>query len=287
MAIITLLSDWGLSDHYVAAVKGRLYSEWPQGRIVDISHQIPKHDTSAAAYVLQQAYPHFPPGSVHCIGVNAIATNRGPHIIVQENGHYFIGAVGAIREDGSGDSIFSRLFHHKPEKVWRITLHSEGQSDIFPSLNLFPKVAIHLAQGGSPSEVGEPYEWPSKLFMSRDEAYLEAVFNVQGEKTELVLKGCIMYMDGWGNGVTNITKDLFEQALAEYPRFEIKLPPRCRPKTPVKICRAYHQVPKSEVCALFLDNQHLEISINGGSAAQLLGLLKNDPITINFFKPLA
>lgn len=283
MAIITLLSDWGLADHHVAAVKGRLYGAWPQGCVVDISHQIPRQNNAAAAYVLQQAYPHFPPGSVHCIGVNAIATARGAHIIVQENGHYFIGSVGMIREDGSGDSIFTRLFDHKPEKVWRITLESEGQSDVFPSLNLFPKVAIHLAQGGSPDEVGEPYTWPSKLFMSLDEAYLEDIFNAQGEKTGLRLRGSILYMDNWGNGVTNISKSLFDQALSEFPRFEICLPPKCRTKEPItKISRAYHQVPKSDLCALFLDNQLLEISLNGSSAAQLLGLLKDDSITIKF-----
>ena len=279
MAIITLLSDWGLADHYVGAVKGRFYCEWPQVCLVDISHQIPKYNSAAAAYVLKQAYPHFPPGSVHCIGVNDIATPKGPHVIIYDQGHYFIGAVS------NDNGIFRRLFDHKPEKTWKITHAAEGISEVFPSLNLFPMVAVHLAQGGSPDEVGEVYEWPNEQnFTQRfDEAYLEDSFDRNGQRVGVKLTGNVIYIDSYGNGVTNIGKALFEQALAEFPRFDIQPGNRSRSAAPLsQISRAYHQVPQADLCALFLDNQLLEISLRGASAAQLYQLRVNDAVIIKF-----
>lgn len=280
MPIVTLLSDWGLSDHYVAAVKGRLYSEWPEVRVVDISHLIPKFNTAAAAYVLKQAYPHFPPGTVHCIGVNDIGSPEHPHVIVYEDGHYFIGTVQSADND-----IFSLIFDRKP-KAWRIALPPDGTGDTFPSLNLFPLAAVHLAQGGLPDEIGEPYDWPGQSFnLRRNVSYLEYEYDMNGMKTGARINGQIVYTDSYGNGVTNITRDLFEQAAAEFPHFEIRLRSydAHRGKKPLdRICRIYEEEAHADLCALFLDNRQLEISLNHASAAQLINLKLNSPVSIHF-----
>lgn len=279
MSIVTLLSDWGLSDYYAAAVKGRLYSEWPEVRIVDISHQIPKYDIVSAAYVLRQAYPYFPQGTIHCIGVNDIAGEKSPHIVVYENGHYFIGA---------DNGLFLRLFDHKPAAAWRILLAPDGHAATFPSLNLFPLVALHLGRGGHPEEIGEPYGWPDRNFNLRTNvAFCDYDYAPDGRPTGACITGHIIYIDSYGNGVTDITRPMFEQALAEFPRFEIRLQSydARRGKKPFnRISRVYADEPEADLCALFLDNQQLEISLNRASATQLINLKPGSAVRI-YFRP--
>lgn len=279
MSIVTLLSDWGLSDYYAAAVKGRLYGEWPEVRVVDISHQIPKYDIVSAAYVLRQAYPYFPQGTIHCIGVNDIATEKQPHIIVLEAGQYFI---------GTDNGLFTRLFDHKPAAAWRILLAPDGHAATFPSLNLFPLVALHLGRGGHPEEIGEPYGWPDRNFnMHTNVAFCDYDYAPDGRPAGACITGNIIYIDSYGNGVTNITRPMFEQALAEFPRFEIRLQSydARRGKKPFnRISRVYADEPEADLCALFLDNQQLEISLSHASAAQLINMKLGSAVRI-YFRP--
>lgn len=96
MAIITLTTDLGLKDHYVAAIKGSILSRIPEITIVDISHQIPTYNIQDAAFIIKNAYPNFPKGSIHIIGIKAEQTNQSSHIIIFSDGHYFIGADNGI-----------------------------------------------------------------------------------------------------------------------------------------------------------------------------------------------
>ena len=96
MAIITLTTDMGLSDYYVAAVKGSILSEMPEVTIVDVSHVIAPFDRFKAAFVLKNAYHHFPEGTVHIIGVDTFEDEATMHVAVKINNHYFIGADSGI-----------------------------------------------------------------------------------------------------------------------------------------------------------------------------------------------
>ena len=86
MAIITLTTDMGLRDHYVAAVKGAILSQHEAVNIVDISHQIAPFDNMHAAFVLRNAYPEFPRGTIHIIGVNSEADGHTPHLVARRSG---------------------------------------------------------------------------------------------------------------------------------------------------------------------------------------------------------
>ncbi|MCP4180315.1 MAG: SAM-dependent chlorinase/fluorinase, partial [bacterium] len=92
MPIITLTSDWGLKDHYLAVVKASIYSQLSDVNIVDISHLIPQYDIAQASYVVKNTYSYFPKGSIHIIGVNTVASIETHHVGVYVDGHYFIGA---------------------------------------------------------------------------------------------------------------------------------------------------------------------------------------------------
>jgi S-adenosyl-L-methionine hydrolase (adenosine-forming) len=92
MAIITLTTDFGLKDHFVAAVKGLIYSELPEVKIVDISHELAPFNIQECAYVLENAYRHFPKGTIHVIGMDSEPSADKKHIVVLLNGHYFVTA---------------------------------------------------------------------------------------------------------------------------------------------------------------------------------------------------
>ncbi|MDE5703307.1 MAG: SAM-dependent chlorinase/fluorinase [Bacteroidales bacterium] len=278
MSIVTLLSDWGLSDYYVAAVKGRLYSECPDLRVIDISHDLPKYDTKAAAFVLKQTYPHFPAGTVHCIGINDIATPEQPHIIVYEDNQYFIGA---------DNGLFELLFDRQPSGAWRISLQPDGQSATFPSLNLFPLAAVHIAQGGSPDEIGEPYDWNGRnISLKVDLPETTALCGKNGQPIGVRLSGKVIYIDSYGNCVTNIPQDLFEEIRARYPRFQINIQ-GFNMKGPLlnRISHRYGEVQTADLCALFPDHRLLEISMNKAKADKYFAL-KRSIIYIDFLLPV-
>ena len=90
MSIITLTSDWGLKDHYLAVVKASIFSQLSDVNIVDISHLIPHYDIAQAAFIVKNAYPYFPKGSIHIIGLNTVAS-----IGVAEALSIYIFSIGA------------------------------------------------------------------------------------------------------------------------------------------------------------------------------------------------
>src|SRR5688572_20779843 len=145
MAIVTLLTDSGESDHYIAAIKARILAVNPEIRIVDISHQIRMFDIGHAAFVLRSVFRDFPKGTVHLVGVDA-AGNRGEEfLIAQLEGHFFIGV---------NNGLFSLLSDQPPEKVWELPTPSPFFST-FPEKEIFGPAAARLASGEDPGEIGK------------------------------------------------------------------------------------------------------------------------------------
>ena len=103
MSFITLTSDLGVTDHYVASVKGSIYSEVPQAVIVDVTHHIEKYNMAQAAFIVKNAFASFPVGTIHLIGVRPFASDWVDHIVALYKGHYFIGA---------DNGMFSLIFAH-------------------------------------------------------------------------------------------------------------------------------------------------------------------------------
>ena len=90
MAIITLTTDFGEKDHYAGAIKGTIYSESEDFKIVDISHSIKPFNILEAAYIIQNAYKSFPKGTIHIIGIDSELNQENKHIAVKLDDHYFI-----------------------------------------------------------------------------------------------------------------------------------------------------------------------------------------------------
>ncbi len=281
MSIITLTTDYGLKDHFVGALKGKLLTEYAEAKIIDISHNIDPFNTAEASYIIGASYANFPKGTVHLIGVDAELNKENQHIAIQWNDHYFIGA---------DNGILSMLIQNiKPQKIVTITIHDRLPVNA-TDLDVFVKVACHLAKGGLLNVIGKEINSIKQI------TELQPI--VADDKNSI--KGYVIYIDHFGNVVTNITKKLFLEIAKGRP-YEIPIMQGKNQKrmAPIKnIWAKYSDIANAgnydiknyegDKLAIFNEAGHLEIAIfrsnpsNVGSASSLLGLGYRDAITINF-----
>ncbi|QYJ68005.1 SAM hydrolase/SAM-dependent halogenase family protein [Flavobacterium litorale] len=279
MSIITLTTDFGLKDHFVGALKGKILSEFREATIVDISHHIDLFNTPEASYIVEAAYRNFPKGTVHLIGVDAELTNESRHIAMQWNDHYFICSDNGIL------SILTQKI--VPQKIVAINIHSRFGDDA-TEMDVFTKVAIHLAKGGLLNVIG------------REITEIKSIHQLQptisGNKDKTILRGYVVYIDHFGNCVTNITKKLFKE-VGLGRDYEITF----NTKTIKRINRNYSDFKlnnpfslkdyEGEKLALFNEAGFLEIALyrsnpsTVGSARSLLGLKYRDVVCITFTTP--
>jgi len=274
MAIITLTTDMGVKDYYVAAVKGAIFSQLDDVKIVDVSHNILPFDIAQASFVLKNVYHEFPRGTVHIIGVNpdtykelSDSTKNIAHIVVEHEGHFFIGA---------DNGIFSLLFDQTPEHIFELNLSHATNDLTFPVKNVFAKAACYLLKKGCINEMGR----------KKDDVRQAALYQpvVEGD----IIRGMVIYVDSYGNVITNITRKLFDQ-VAKERNFSIYF--RREDYEIRKIDKTFNAVPEGEKVALFNSAGNLMLAINrgvegsGGGASSLFGLHLTDIVRIEFDVP--
>lgn len=264
MPIITLTSDLGLRDHYVASVKAAILSLAPQVTLVDISHDVRPFDIHSAAFMLRSVWQQFPMDTVHIIGIKPELTAQQPHVVVHYMSHYFIGA---------DNGIFSLLFDEKPEDIFEITL-PQGDEWTFPMRGVFAKAAAHLSKGGAPEFLGQRVSGIAEILTT--DAYSD------GDS----IRGKVEYVDHYGNVYVNIHRSMFESE-RKGRKFAIMFKRSLFAIT--RISRYYTDVVEGERLALWASNGQLLIAINGGAAgqgggaSQLFGLATGDQIKIEFY----
>ncbi|MCK4569695.1 MAG: SAM-dependent chlorinase/fluorinase [Bacteroidales bacterium] len=256
MPIITLTSDWGTKDHYLASVKGAILKQIPEARIIDISHHIPPHNLTQAAFILKNCYRDFPPGTIHIIGVSTEESEANPHTIVLAEEQYFIGA---------DNGIFSLIFEEPPEKIFEINLMQDSAFFTFSSRDRFVKAAALIAKGDDISKLGH----------ERKSLNEKILFAPVVDKN--IIKGIVIYIDNYKNVITNIRQDMFRE-IGKNRKFTISF----RGEEIHRIYESYSDVPVGEILALFGCNGHLEIAMNNGKAGNLLGLNQDDPVRVEF-----
>lgn len=272
--IITLTTDFGTLDHRVAAIKGSIFSMQNDAQIVDISHQISPHHLMQTAYVLGNAYHHFPKGTIHIIGVDSFYHKERKFLICKAEGHFFI-----LADNG----LFSLIFQNiKAEKIYEITLNNRFDDRVnFTPIDIFVPVAVHLSKGGIPEMVAREITEIKEVIAPK------STFN----EAQKMLIGEIIYIDHFGNAVSNISREIFEKIMPRYTSFSIKF----RNLTINKIVEIYTDVVKNwenenayagKEMALFNDAQYLEIALYKGcksnGACSLLGLNVGEKIFIEF-----
>jgi S-adenosylmethionine hydrolase len=274
MSIITLTTDFGLKDHFVGALKGKLYSEYPDAKIVDISHNIDPFNIAEASYILGAACSSFPNGTVHIVGVDIELNIENQHLAIEWNKQFFIGADNGILSILTNKTIADQIF--------AINIH-----DRFPNeptdIDIFVKVACHIAKGGTLNVIGK------KIDSLKQITDLQTTLSEDGK----ILKGIVNYIDHYGNAVTNISKKIFEENL-KGRSFQINF----KNKNLKTIFAKYSDIGNSgkypltyyasSMLAVFNEAGFLEIAIfksnpaTVGSANSLLGLNYRDIISITF-----
>ena len=283
MSIITLTTDYGWKDHFVGALKGKILSEYPEATIVDLSHDIDPFNTAEASYVIGAGYSSFPEGTVHLIGVDAEMNKENRHVAIQWNGHFFVCA-----DNGIMGLVMQKIL---PEKMVAINIHDRFPG-AFTDLDVFVKVACHIAKGGTLNVVGkdiadikQPTELQPVIAMDKN-----------------TIKGYVVYVDHFGNVVTNITEKMLNDT-AKGRNYELVLNTRGRVgnRSNIRqIRKKYSDIAsgnnpikyyEGEKLAIFNEAGFLEIAIfrsnpnTTGTAASLLGLGYRDVVTLNFINP--
>ena len=266
MPIITLTTDLGLKDHYVASVKGAILSQIPDINIVDITHNIDAFNISQTAYVIRNCYKDFPAGSIHILGVDAELSIDNSHLAVFAGGHYFIGT-----DNGTFPLLFDEL---KAEKIVQLNISQNTNSLTFPIKDVFVIAACHIARGGTLEIIGKEIA-AFKEIKSELKPVTEHDINTNND----IIKGAVVYIDTYGNATTNISKDLFEQVrkgrdfVILFGREDERIS---------KLREKYKDANKGEKLAIFSVNGMLEIAQNKGRATDLLGLKIHDYVRIEF-----
>lgn len=258
MGTITLTTDLGHKDFYQAALKGSIISQYPTVRLVDISHEIPPFDIQYAAFVLKNAYPYFPVKTVHLIGIDSLYNNEETrYLALRYNNHYFVGA---------DNGIFSLILDGKPQEIVELNIIQDLKYLHFPLTDIFSKAACHLAKGGKLSEIGDPVD------SLVDRTLIQPIV----EKDNL--RGSVIFIDSFGNVISNISKELFNK-VQRGRNFILYFR---RNETINQMSWHYNEVPEGEKLCLFGISNYLEIAINKGNASGLLGLNKGDIIRVEF-----
>jgi len=256
MAIITLTTDWGLKDHYLASVKGAILAQIPQAIIIDISHEIAPFNLNEASYILRNVWKNFPEGSIHIVGVNSEASPEHPHVLIKEQGQYFIGA---------DNGIFSLLFDKTPQEIYELDIIQTSDKFTFSTKDVFVQVAKHIQDKKDLTELGN----------KQPELTMRMAFQPVTEPN--VIKGKIIYVDRYENVVCNISEKLFYDTCGK-KKYKILL---SAGKYKInKILSSYSDVGEGELVALFGSDGLLEIAQNRGRAAGLLGLQLDDVVRV-------
>jgi S-adenosylmethionine hydrolase len=255
--VITLTTDFGSESFYVAAIKGSLHRLIPNVHIVDLSNQIAPFDVAQAAFLIRNSYPSFPAKTIHLIGIDMDVNIYGQYLAVEKDGQFFIGA---------DNGIFALVFDQEPEKVYRITHFFESKTDAFSGKNVFANAAAMLSQNWDINAIGEP---------ARIKNFKE---NFQPMVDANSIRGHVVHIDHFKNVLTNISEQLFTK-IARGRRFSIRFR---RTEELDRISSDYSDVEPGERLCIFGETGFLEIAINRGEAAQLLGLRTGSVIIIEF-----
>ena len=242
MRIVTLTTDFGHQDSYVASMKGAILSRNPNLHLVDVSHEVPPQDVLMGQMILEDIQPYFPKGTIHlCVVDPGVGTDRLP-ILAESMGYYYI---------GPDNGLFSFLLLYDSSKFYRIRtdLFTKREGATFDGRDVFGPVAAELSKGSPVEDLGEPI---SSIVDFRIPAATLVGDEIRGE---------IISIDRFGNLITNVHRGMAS---------EVQGPIEIGDHQITSFTRAYGDVKHSEPIVLWNSAGRLEIAVRNGSAAEKL-----------------
>jgi S-adenosylmethionine hydrolase len=258
---VTLTTDFGLQDAYVAAMKGAMLAVAPGLRLVDVTHLVEPQDVMGAAFVLRQVVPFFPEGTVHLAVVDPGVGTARRALAARFRGHHFVGPDNGLLALLLDEDETPEVVVLDRPAFWR----TPAPARTFHGRDVFGPVAAHLAAGRALGEVGTPTDRYERLLWALPIADAEGI------------QGWVVHVDRFGNCITNVPGALLDGAAGAPGR-----PAKCYAGSAILdgIRATYADVPPGEPLALVGSSGHLEISVRDGDAATLLALRKGSRISL-------
>lgn len=262
MRVITLLTDFGLRDSYVAEMKGVILKHCPEAIIVDISHDIEKYDVDEGAYNLARAVRYFPDGTIH-VGVvdPGVGGPRKP-LIIEARGALFVGPDNGLLAPAA-----ERLGIRCIYEITKMDLLPPRVSDVFHGRDVFAPTAALLARGLKPSDLGSEISEYKRL----------PLYTVRLEDGRIHTK--VIVVDGFGNLVTSVTyEDLEKAGIKLGSTLQVKIDDSTYR---MPFVRNFSAVPVGDLLLLVAGGEYLEVSVNQGNASARLGVGKGVELTLS------
>jgi S-adenosylmethionine hydrolase len=258
--VITLTTDFGLSDHYAGTMKGVILGIAPGAQIVDVTHEVAPFEILDGAYTIAQAYRYFPKRTVHVIVVDpGVGTERRP-ILAEAAGQYFIAP-----DNGILTMIYERE-KHKVRVIQNERFFLKDQSRTFHGRDIFAPSAAWLARGTRPSAFGH---------LIRD--YVQLGLLKPQRMGKRIWSGTVLKADRFGNLITNFPIDEFPDIRARAFEMQVGL------RLVDRLCSNYAQAAPGELFAIVGSSGYIEVSVNQGSAAKQLGAGAGAPVELTFY----
>jgi len=262
--IITLLTDFGLASTYPAQMRGVILERCPEAVIVDMSHGVPRHDVRTAAFMLASAAPAFPEGTVHAAVVDPQVGSQRRVLAAEAGGHFYLAPDnGLLTLVAQPQFLFAR--NGRPTRVVAVENRSffrENVSSTFHGRDIFAPVAAALASGTPVEDLGGEVEAIERFDLPLC------------QRSENTIRGEVLYVDPFGNLVTNIGGDMMTAPETQ--------PAEVRISGAVirGLCRAYCDVPAGVLLAYVGSAGLLELAVNRQSAAVRLGAGSGTRVTV-------
>lgn len=256
--IVAFLTDFGTRDHYSGVMKGVVLSICPDATVVDVTHDLPAHDVTAAAYELAATYKYFPSGTIFVIVVDpgVGSTRRG--IAVEAGDWKFVAPDNGVLTMVLRETPAKKAVELTERRYARPTI-----SRTFEGRDRFAPAAAWLGKGIAITALGRP---------AHDLAELDVP---PLEETRHEITGAVVRIDRFGNAVTNIDRKTYERLAAGRT---VVVDAGGHPIA--RLVSTYAEIAADEVCALFGSSEHLELAAQSGSAAGKLGLAFASPVRV-------
>jgi S-adenosylmethionine hydrolase len=255
LTIVTLLTDFGLSDHYVAAMKGVILSLCPALHLVDISHEVQPYSILEGAYTLAQAWLYFPPGTIHVVVVDpGVGSARRP-ILAEAGGSFFVCPDNGVLTMALKTWPRRTVRHITSERFFRHPV-----SATFHGRDVFGPVAAHLARGVAPEEFGPQID-----------DFIQLAAALPHPIDRQLWSGVVLKVDRFGNIITNFDWETF-QFVARGP-FELET----GAGRTSRFCNHYNSEKPGEPFVVRGSSGFLEVSLNQANAAEWFGVTAGAP----------
>ncbi len=267
MSVITLTTDFGSKDSFVGVMKGVMLKINRESTFVDITHQITPQNVGQAAYVIYSAFSYFPQGAVHlCVVDPGVGSSRSP-VVLEAAGHYFV---------GPDNGIFTKIIRNfEPTAIHEIVNRDFMEPDVsstFHGRDVFAPAAAWLSRGTVRlEEFGPAVKAPVTLDLPK-----------QVRSAANLIEGSIIYIDGFGNAVTNITRSLLEEVEKNIQADGVEI--ALHAGVIKSILPNYSMAPdQNTICATIGSWNTLEVFLANGDAAGVFGLAVDDHVEVRYY----